>query len=466
MSAATVSDTKNAIDTALRAKGGYFSEYSCKYVSWDDVARGTVGGSLSSLGANITDTYLKSKAGDSLFTVRPDNWNEKLGVVSADDVTILVGNCEGDGSGPLRNVALKEFLEKPAEVAGKYSGLGDDVVLSDTTNDRKVSIRFQTVFLPVSEQDEESLAARRQTFQFAAEAYNYNTRSDDDPRNLIVLATSQGTALQADGKGAKRLLHHGIDSEGTVMTYWLEAERSDHGVGGEQVESEAEREDAIARNKATSETIGIKAMGSRFNCLMTIQVPLQQQKQQWSRNDYTSLFGYDVPENAVASVGCGLSFPSPAAACCYSFGASTEALSAPFPSSFLEMRTMCAVEGKSLRQQKGVSNAARVSRGDEYGRYSGLSVKNPSRNTHEHVTVTVVFYNTVAGGVPHEDDVVAAVNDMEQLYAACSESGRLGDSNLDFMKNELTVNDLKAIVTKVVTQPPSVTNKPDNNAQQ
>lgn len=33
----------------------------CQVVSWDDVSRGTVGGSLSCWGANITDTYLKSK---------------------------------------------------------------------------------------------------------------------------------------------------------------------------------------------------------------------------------------------------------------------------------------------------------------------------------------------------------------------------------------------------------------------
>ena len=32
--------------------------YSCKVVSWDDVSRGTVGGSLSCWGANITDARL------------------------------------------------------------------------------------------------------------------------------------------------------------------------------------------------------------------------------------------------------------------------------------------------------------------------------------------------------------------------------------------------------------------------
>ena len=46
---------------------------------------------------------------------------------------------------------------------------------------------------------------------------------------------------------------------------------------GEQRETDQERQEALARGKATSSVIGIRAMGRRFNVLMTIQVPLQQQ---------------------------------------------------------------------------------------------------------------------------------------------------------------------------------------------
>ena len=73
-------------------KGGVYKDYSCKTVSWDDVKRGNVGGNLSCWGANITDTYLTAKDGRRLFTVRSDNWNEKLGVVSTSDVAIVQGN--------------------------------------------------------------------------------------------------------------------------------------------------------------------------------------------------------------------------------------------------------------------------------------------------------------------------------------------------------------------------------------
>jgi len=65
-----------------------------------------------------------------------------------------------------------------------------------------------------------------------------------------------------------------------------------------------------------------------------------------------------------------------------------------------------------------------VSRGSEHDIWPGLTVTNPKRNSSEHITVTVVLYNAIVGGVPSVDDVKAAIDDMEQLYAACSTSGQ------------------------------------------
>merc|ERR1712139_454090 len=115
--------------------------------------------------------------------------------------------------------------------------------------------------------------------EFCSEAYNYNTTSDEDPRNLILLCTTQGLALQQDGRGAQKLFHHAVDGAGKIHRYWLEAERSRHKVGGPQVETEEERAAAAARGKATSSVIGVRAMGTRFNVLMNIQVPLEQAPQ-------------------------------------------------------------------------------------------------------------------------------------------------------------------------------------------
>merc|ERR1719218_214804 len=239
--AASASETMRSINESLRARGGKYGEYSCQAVSWDDVSRGTV---------------------------RSDNWNEKLGKVSSSEVALISGNHVAGGA-PLAPVTLRAFLKNVGE-HGAYAGL-DVADLADDALDAEVSIRFQTTFLPV--------AGARGTLEFATEAYNYNTTSDADPRNLVLLCTTQGVAVQQDGKGTKQLFHHAVDPEGQVHRYWLEAERSDHAVGGAQKESAAERADALARGKATASVIGTAAMGTPFNVLMTIQVPLQQKEQ-------------------------------------------------------------------------------------------------------------------------------------------------------------------------------------------
>merc|ERR1712100_432089 len=101
----------------------------------------------------------------------------------------------------------------------------------------------------------------------------------------------------------------------------------------------------------------------------------------------------------------------------------------------------------------GSACAARVSRGSEFDTWKGLVAKTPKRNPSEHVTCTVVIYNAVSGGVPSEADVIAAIDDLEQLYAACSIQGHLADKEFDFMKKELTVQDALDIKDKVTKQP-------------
>merc|ERR1719191_1241837 len=103
-------------------------------------------------------------------------------------------------------------------------------------------------------------------------------------------------------------------------------------------------------------------------------------------------------------------------------------------------------EPKSPKRQccekVGTANAARVSRGSEHDVWPGLSVQNPMPHPSEHVTVTVVLYNTVVGGVPSQRDVIAAIDDLEALYAACGTAGCLAEDKFDFMKHELSVKDM------------------------
>ena len=234
----------------------------------------------------------------------------------------------------------------------------------------------------------EDCADGKSRLEFATEAYNYNTMNDADPRNLVLLCTSQGMAVQQDGRGTKQLFHHAVDGEGQIHRYWLEAEESRHKVGGEQRETLQERAEALIRGKATSSVIGIQAMGQRFNVLMTIQVPLQQQR--------GGAFGMAVPFGMFGAVCAGGAAEMEEEDDLYGFtlvqACPRSARSAP---SFWS----------SMMPTRGTTSAARVSRGTEHDIWAGLSIKSPKRHASEHVTVTVVIYNAVKGGVPSQQDV-------------------------------------------------------------
>lgn len=347
-----------------------------------------------------------------------------------------------------------------------------------------MSIRFQTTFLPIEENP-----AARGTLEFATEAYNYNTHDDADPRNLVLLCTTQGTAVQQDGQGAKKLFHHAIDpKDGKIHRYWLEAEQSDHKVGGAQKETAEEKADALARGKATSSVIGVKALGTRFNVLMTIQVPLEQKPEPRRRGfgcvpapppaaGVSGWFGMGTqhsPQMQFKSMTAGINDwggSGPEMDCqreycldgCEDYDFSASEMEPPCMEECLEDNEMSGAEkevyrSRSISPEKkakktGRANAARVSRGSEVDVWKGLAVKNPKRNPNEHMTVTCVIYNTVAGGVPSEQDIHAAIRDMEELYANCQWNGKLAEPGADFMKQELTVADIGKISAKLETQP-------------
>jgi huntingtin len=456
---ATVQETMTAINAALAE-----SDYRCQTVSWDDVERGTVGGGLSCWGSNITDTRLWEKSGKQLYTVRSQNWNEKLGAVNAHEIALMAGGVRD--AEPPRPVTLADFLANIGS-HGSYAGLSPGTDLSNTDMDAKVSIRFQTTFLPVP--DEELGAV-----EFAPEMYNYQTRSDTDPKNLLLLCTTQGSALQQDGAGAKKLFHHALDpagKPGEICRYWFEAERTKHAVGGAQTETREEKEAALARGKAVSAVIGTRAMGTRFNVLMTVQVPLEQERKE-ARG--MSLGGWGMTKGKKAKgfggfalAGCapksmgmqamGLNFASEvkAEALDMDYGCGYGGLDMDDDSMYMEECQVRSVRAtKSMAPpRRGKASAARVSRGSQVDTWQGLSAKTPKRDAHQHVTVTVVIYNTVAGGVPGFEDVAAAIADMDALYASCGWTGALASQGADFMKSELTVADALKIADKMAAQP-------------
>eukprot|EP00913_Durusdinium_trenchii_P003262 g3018.t1 len=175
-----------------RSKGGHYAGYSCKVVSWDDVSRGTGPSGLSCWGANITDTYLKSRSGTPLFTLRADNWNERLGIIDAQRVALVAPGAPGlsaPGEAPtLRPVTLQRVLKEMGRY-GHYAGLASDVDLSDALRDTKCSIRFQTTFLPVEASD-----TRPAVLEFATESWSVWTRKSGEGRG------SWGGSVEALGE--------------------------------------------------------------------------------------------------------------------------------------------------------------------------------------------------------------------------------------------------------------------------
>ena len=448
-------EMRTAINAALKATGGVHAGYSCHFVSWDDVKRGTNDdGSLSCWGANITDTRLCAKDGRQLFTVRSDNWNEKLGTVDASDVALITGNTHG-GKTVLAPVTLRDFLRRIGD-HGEYVGLSPKQSLYDEELDAKVSIRFQTTFLPISEADGDAI-------EFATSAYSYATRDANDPKNLVVLASSQGIAVQQDQVGDAMIYHHQVDNDGKISRHWLEAEKSRHAVGQQQVESEHERQDALKRGKATSCVIGPKCVGTRFNALLTVQIPLQQRISAQRRG----------PDLWTVEEQCMQALCIPAS-CSYDdddfddvYYCAEMAMDEEedideircevnLANKLKEIQCMsleCDSEVRCRSMKRGGSgsvvgeaNAARVSVGSRVAKDAGShklrvteadSEQTLARHPSEHVTITVIFYYTVKGGVPSKEDVVRAIDDLESMYRATN-AARLADSTMDYMKGPLS----------------------------
>ena len=142
------------------------------------------------LGPNITDTYLV-ESGLRLFTVGVITGMRSWAGCPADEVAVVAGAACECAVGQLRPDS---------------QGLPQEPQLSGTLDCPGVVI-LVPIFLTLA-----LFASRRPSFPCPSctlssrEAYNYNTRFDDNPRNLILLATTQGGGV-TDNR-AKLLYHH------------------------------------------------------------------------------------------------------------------------------------------------------------------------------------------------------------------------------------------------------------------
>jgi hypothetical protein len=461
---ASLEQVQEQLDQHAKHRG-----FSCKYVSWEDVQRTNNEKGLSKIGPNIADVTLNEKSGKRLFTVRYQNWNERLGYESSKKIAVVVR----DPDGTLHSITLADYLDNASKYGG-YSGLKAQS-LADNKTDNIFSVRFQLVFLPVESAPDGESAHNNGKVEFVTSVYNYFS-TDNHPRNLLLLCTSQGTSIQQDGTNTKQIFHHEVDEQGKIHRYWLEAEQSSHRVGGSQQETEEERADALARGKSVAMYIGTQAMSTRFNAQMLIQLPVETD----SSNAYNLIKGtfdieiryinpstglhddiklkvdpsklteellyYAVKDKVGLSLGDvlftidgddgiqvglvgdiitriedkSIIYITDNARC---DGAGSDPVAA-------HNTAAAAAAGGGARAGAvpvGQSNAARVSRGTKHDTWGGLNHGYLKRDSTQHGTITVTMYSTVAGGVPSSEDIARAIDDLEQLYSSCKSDKRLVD---------------------------------------
>lgn len=364
-------------------------------VSWQDCSRGwNANGSLSSMGSNIADVRIIDSEKRPIYTVRSENWDEKLAVVSARDLALIVGNESASVEKIFKAITLDQYLKNAGQYAS-YAKVPLDTNLYSEDVDDKISVRFQTVFIPSSHYPP----------QFTTSVYSYATHDAADPQNLLLYCTSQGTSIQQDAPGQEKLFLHMNQPNGSASTYWLKAVTSDQKVGQEQVETKESTQKALQQGHAVAQRIGVKHMGNRFNVVMLIQVPLKQVQQ--SRGYESILDGGSGGSYKSMSFG-GMSFGGGGNECCYSFG------------------SRGGGQKKGPPPRVGTSVASRVSMGKmEEKAWKGLTCQNFIRHPSQHMTATITMYYVVEGGVPSVADVESAIADIKKLYADCGLVGKL-----------------------------------------
>ncbi len=226
------------------------TNYSIKAINWNDVSKETtVKGSLSSMGSNVTDVKLIGKNGQSFYTIRTDNWNEKIGTISAQDVAVIQETSTG-----LTQITLKKYLQ-------------DNNLLSSLDN--KVSIRFQITFLPIEADDHGSI-------EFCIHSFSYNTPNSSNPKNLLLLCTTKGLALHANKNTYQKLFLYNKDKSGNLVSRWLEDKETSCKADREQIETNKQVEGNMKHGEASNKVIGTKYMDQRYNAVLTVQIPLKQ----------------------------------------------------------------------------------------------------------------------------------------------------------------------------------------------
>lgn len=403
MTTASVS-LANDITKQLRAVATHY-DYHVKAVSWEDCTRTVQNGQVSCWGPNISDVRIVNKDKSIVYTVRSNNWNERIGIVDASKIALVIGNekmpANAEAKIELKSETLASYLHKFGERAN-YLGVPAGSRKYSPELDNKVSVRFQTVFLP-------------QDSEFTTNVYSYGSYTDDDPQNMLLYCTAQGTSVHQSREKASNVYLHQIMPSGYIQCKWLHAKASDVKVGQSQDETKDSVMQAIESKSAFSRRMGVEAMGNRFNAVMMVQVPLKQRERQTGRS--SSLAACSSLNDGSSWGSADSSSPHATATCALSYGAPSRS-------------TLSGYEPRTKGRAQVQSYASRVSAGTTAdGTSAALTVNTRQicRHPDQHITVTITHYYVVKDGVPTEQDIVTAIKEMNSLYKSCGVSTTLMD---------------------------------------
>jgi len=240
------------INETLRTLNAH-TRYVAGAIAWNDGQRGVTLvndlPTLSAFGSNITDVCIVDESGKMCQFIRPPNMNETVGVMDAKD--LLMVNEDG------ANVSVQDVLD---DIEGTCKYMGYTSIKTNAGSNQKVVVRFQTAWVPIKK--------GTTLTKIVPQHYSYQTRTRTDPRNLLVLGTPQGVFAHNDDAGGNKLFAHSISSTGAVSNHWFEAESNKDCMVGHA----AINEDGLVAE------MGIRGMGPRTNCFVTVAIPNTQTK--------------------------------------------------------------------------------------------------------------------------------------------------------------------------------------------
>jgi len=259
MSQFTQFDTNKASQKLFKSRD-MFTKFglSPTNVQWNDVER-----SFGSVyGPNISDWTLREKNSNVLLpVVRPDNFTDKVAILSSDQLCVMVGNENVGGS--MKPITLTNYLKE----FWKYNPeCPEGTNLYCPQLDNRVTVRAQAVPLPV-----DPSVGR---VQFNPTCYSYQTREKSDPRNFIFVSSHLGTSGQTDGPSVENVFLQRNLGQGKMENMFFNATSS-------EMETEEEKE-------AVKTVIGTQGMKSGRNRVIFGQIPIKQKEENRNGTSYAS----------------------------------------------------------------------------------------------------------------------------------------------------------------------------------